>query len=115
MDNLKVIILLFICASLFGCSVDCEEYLDFVRETELKGEVFKFSVYGRYVTLGLKYKGQEKEKRVSMVELYTNEDKIHIGDTLIKEKGKLRWFIHSKKGIDTIYTECGEVRAPYTE
>lgn len=92
-------------------SFDCEEYKKFIKNTELKGEVTKFSVDGRRITLGLKYDGQNRENRLSIYELYTNEDKIHIGDTLIKEKGDLRWFIHNQKGVDTIYTECGGVRA----
>lgn len=114
--NMRIAISLFmLIISSCSLSFDCEEYKKFIKNTELKGEVTKFLVDGRRITIGLKYDGQNKESRLSIYELYTNEDKINVGDTLIKEKGELRWFIHNQRGVDTIYTECGEVRAPYTE
>lgn len=100
-----------ICSSFFllGCGMDCEKYINHVKSVEVVGIVTTFKVDGRFVSLETRQlvDGVVKEYDGLPSEIYINKDKIQVGDTILKKKNSLRWFIHGQNGVDTIYTNCG--------
>jgi len=112
MKKTKCLLLsIYMCLTIFSCAREatCEEAAENVRADdcsiivkEIGSPFFQFTLKG----LNPETQARVKFERINHSWSFQFSDKISIGDTVIKKKGELKFYIHKKDTVLVFPFEC---------